>query len=327
MVVDASMIGRAVAVLRAGGIVAVPTETVYGLGADATNDDAVRRVFAVKGRPVDHPLIVHLADVSRIDDWAIDVSDDARRLAATFWPGPLTLLLRRAPSASDVVAGGRSTIAVRVPDHPVTLALLRALGRGLAAPSANRFGRVSPTTAAHVRADLGDEVDLVIDGGPCTVGVESTIVDMTGDQPVVVRAGAITAEQLSAVLGRTVAVATIAAEVGSPEAAAPGTLAAHYAPDARVHLTDAAGVAELLRRLLASVDGRIGLLAPGVVDDIPDGVVELEPAGQATEYATVLYSRLRQADRLGIDHLVCVPPESEGIGVAVIDRLRRAASR
>lgn len=325
--IDESEVARAVDVLRGGGLVALPTETVYGLGADASDDDAVRRVFAVKGRPADHPLIVHIADVERLDDWAADVPSTARRLAAAFWPGPLTLLLWRGPNVSDVVTGGRPTIAVRVPDHPLALAVLRAFGGGIAAPSANRFGKVSPTTAAHVRSDLGDDVDLVLDGGPCTVGVESTIVDLTGPRPVVLRVGAITAERLTDVLAEPVLVhGGDAAPSASGGALAPGMLASHYAPEARVHLVDVDEVDEVLVALLAADEGLVALLAPTVLPGVPDGVVELEPAGPPEEYAAVLYARLRQADRLGVRHLVCVAPPAEGIGLAVVDRLRRAAA-
>jgi L-threonylcarbamoyladenylate synthase len=176
---SAGEIERAVAALRSGGLIALPTETVYGLGADASNDDAVRRVFEVKGRPSDHPLIIHLADAAQLEQWAASVSPTAQLLADAFWPGPLTLLVERSSSVSPVVTGGRPTVGIRVPDHPVALELLRTFGGGVAAPSANRFGRVSPTTAAHVIADLGDDVDVVLDGGPCRVGVESTIVDLT----------------------------------------------------------------------------------------------------------------------------------------------------
>lgn len=327
-VIDEDEVARAVAVLRRGGLVALPTETVYGLGADASADDAVRRVFVVKGRPADHPLIVHVADADRLADWVAEVPPSARVLATEFWPGPLTLLLRRGPHVSDVVTGGRPTVAVRVPAHPVTLAVLRAFRGGIAAPSANRFGKVSPTTAAHVRADLGDDVDMVLDGGPCAIGVESTIVDLTGARPAVLRTGAITAERLSEVLGVPVDRADDEPSPGPAGGArAPGMLDSHYAPDARVHLVDADDAVDVLADLLAANDGLVGLLAPGVMDDVPDAVVELEPAGPPDDYAAVLYARLRQADRLGLRHLVCVPPPTEGIGSAVIDRLQRASRR
>ena len=196
-------VDRALAVLRAGGLVAIPTETVYGLAADASNPEAVRRIFAVKRRPADHPLIVHIADQAEMNDWAAILPDAAVILADACWPGPLTLLVPRGSRVLDDVTGGRSTVGLRVPAHPLTLELLHRFGGGLAAPSANRFGRVSPTTADHVRADLGDEVDFVFDGGPCPIGVESTIVDCTVDPPQVLRPGAITADEVAALLQRS----------------------------------------------------------------------------------------------------------------------------
>ncbi len=321
---------RAAEVLRSGGLVAFPTETVYGLGADATRSDAVARIFHVKGRPVDHPLIVHLGDPDLLDAWAESIPPEARLLADAFWPGPLTLLLWRSPKVSDVVTGGRPTVGLRVPDHPVARALLEEFGGGVAAPSANRFGRVSPTSAADVVAELGDDVDFVLDGGPCTVGVESTIVDLTGDEPLVLRPGGVSGERLGEVLGREPARAAAAA-VGTREARSPGMLPAHYAPRARVDVVDADAAVDRLTRSLGEPGpgGRstvVGLLAPYTVADVPEGVVVLEPAGPPEEYARLLYSRLRQADRLGVEVLVCIPPPEVGIGVAVADRLRRAGA-
>ncbi len=323
-------VGRAVEVLRRGGLVAFPTETVYGLGADAEQPEAVARVFSAKGRPVDHPLIVHIGDAALLDAWADVVPPEARLLADAFWPGPLTLLLWRGPKVVDVVTGGRPTVGLRVPDHPVARALLEAFGGGVAAPSANRFGRVSPTTAADVVAELGEGVDLVLDGGACTVGVESTIVDLTGGEPVVLRPGGVSGERLGEVLGRE-PVRAGAARAGTKEARAPGMLPAHYAPRARVEVVDEGSAPDHLARALRAADppGRspvVGLLAPHSLADVPDGVVVLEPAGGPEEYARLLYGRLRQADRLGVEVLVCIPPADVGIGVAVADRLRRAAA-
>jgi L-threonylcarbamoyladenylate synthase len=310
--------------LREGGLVAFPTETVYGLGADAEQPDAVRRIFAAKGRPADHPLIVHLGDPDLVEAWADAVPPAAHLLADAFWPGPLTLLLWRSPKVPDVVTGGRGTVGLRVPDHPAARALLDAFGGGVAAPSANRFGRVSPTTAAHVVAELGPAVDVVLDGGPCTVGVESTIVDLTGDAPVVLRPGGVSTERLGEVLGKVPASAT-SAPTSATAARAPGMLAAHYAPRARVELASEEEVGSLLAARLAE-GSQTGLLAGRTLPGVPDEVVVLEPAGPAEEYARLLYARLRQADRLGLDVLVCVPPPAAGIGVAVLDRLRRAAT-
>ena len=207
-------IARAAEVVRRGGLVAFPTETVYGLGADARDPRAVARIFAVKGRPSDHPLIVHVGSADAMEEWALDVPVLAHTFAARFWPGPLTLVLRRAADVLDEVTGGQHTVGLRVPSHPVALALIRASGCALAAPSANRFGRVSPTTAAHVRDDLGDDVDLILDGGPCEVGVESTIVDLSGREPAILRPGGVPREALEAVAGTAIPVRTVIAGLG-----------------------------------------------------------------------------------------------------------------
>jgi L-threonylcarbamoyladenylate synthase len=320
----------AAAVLHAGGLVGFPTETVYGLGADAASPGALRRLFAVKGRPADHPVIVHIAAGDQLDRWAVDVPPAARLLAATFWPGPLTLILRRARHVADEVTGGRETVGVRTPDSPVALALLRAFDGGIAAPSANRFGQVSPTTAAAVRAELGDEVDIVLDGGPCRIGVESTIVDCTVDAPTIVRLGAIDADAVGRILGQAVRYAADGA------VAAPGTLASHYAPRARVEVIEGDALAATARVYCAR-GCRVGVIAPKTADAARDGIDEIDgiagiagvdvlaaPA-DADEYARVLYERLRDADRRDLDVLLVVAPAEAGIGAAVADRLRRAA--
>jgi L-threonylcarbamoyladenylate synthase len=321
--VTTAAVARAARVLRAGGLVAFPTETVYGLGADASSDAALARLYAVKRRPADHPVIVHLGDPDQLDAWGRDISDDARLLAVSCWPGPLTIVVRRNEQrVSDVVTGGRDTVGLRVPDQALALDLLREFGGGIAAPSANRFGRVSPTTAAHVRADLGSDVDAILDGGPSAVGVESTIVDCSGDRIRILRRGGIPAEQLGRVLGRDVGEA---AEGDGP--AAPGRLAAHYQPRARVVVvghTDAA-VEEARRRL----DGgdRTGLLALAPhPTDLPAGLDILGAPGDPAEYARILYRCLRDADARSLDVVVVVPPGVEGVGAAVEDRLRRAAA-
>ncbi len=223
-------VARAVELLRDGELVAFPTETVYGLGADAENRDAVHRLYAVKGRPVDHPVIVHLARADQLDDWAVEISMAARTLTRAFWPGPLTVVVRRSTRVPDEVTGGLDTVGLRVPAHRVAHELLEAFGGGVAAPSANRFGRVSPTTADAVREELGGDVPLVLDGGPSNVGVESTIVDCSTDEPRVLRLGGVTAEDLSARFGHDLPVG------GATRA--PGTLASHYAPTARVEVVD-----------------------------------------------------------------------------------------
>jgi L-threonylcarbamoyladenylate synthase len=227
-----SDIEKAAGVLRAGGLVALPTETVYGLGANAEDPAAVARIFQVKGRPLSHPLIVHIGGAEQLDDWLQDVPQAARLLAEHFWPGPLTLVLRRGSRVPLEATGGLETVAVRVPDHPVALALLSAFGGGVTAPSANRFGSVSPTTADHVRAELGEAVDFVLDGGPCGVGVESTIVDVTGEVPSILRPGGVTREDLEAVLGHPLAVHS------TSRVRVPGQHPSHYAPRARVVLVE-----------------------------------------------------------------------------------------
>lgn len=292
---------QALAVLRAGGLVAIPTETVYGLAADASNEQAVRRIFDAKGRPADHPLIVHVATAEQLPDWAAEVPPAAAVLADACWPGPLTLLVPKAARVLDVVTGGRPTVGIRVPAHPLTTELLTRFGGGLAAPSANRFGKVSPTTADHVRADLGDAVDFVLDGGACPVGVESTIVDCTTDPPQVLRPGGIPTEHIAALLGGDVAGA------GGPSRA-PGMLAAHYAPRARVLL---AGSAAEAASLVASHRGARLL-------DCSEDLVGA---------ARSLYANLRAADDDGIEVVVAVLPPATGLGHAIRDRLAKAAVR
>ncbi|HEY6234544.1 MAG TPA: L-threonylcarbamoyladenylate synthase, partial [Candidatus Elarobacter sp.] len=247
------VVARAVGVLRGGGVVAIPTETVYGLAADVANEAAIARVYAIKGRPAEHPLIVHVHDAPALDGYVADVTPALRALAARFWPGPLTAIVARGPRTPRTVTGGQDTVAVRVPDHPLALAILAAFGGALAAPSANRFGRISPTSGDHVRTDLGDEVDLIVDGGPARVGIESTIVDLTGAVPAVLRAGTITASQLGDALG-----APVVTRVGGA-VRAPGTLASHYAPRAQLVLVDVdARDAEARRR--ADAGERVALL-------------------------------------------------------------------
>jgi L-threonylcarbamoyladenylate synthase len=321
MVTDAE-IDRAAEVLRGGGLVAFPTETVYGLGADAANPAALRHLYAVKGRPASHPVIVHLAGAASLDAWARDVPAVARTLAEACWPGPLTLVLARRERVPDEVTGGRDTVGVRVPDHPLALRLLRAFDAGIAAPSANRFGGVSPTSAADVHADVGGDVDVVLDGGPCAVGVESTIVAFShhgaGAEPVILRPGGVSPEQIQELAGQPVPVRR------AVDGGAPGTLASHYAPRARVVLVDDGGVAE--RAVEARERGlRVGVLAEKRPDDLPAGTVVLESPRDADDYARVLYARLRAADDADLDIVLAVPPAEVGIGIAVADRLRRAA--
>jgi L-threonylcarbamoyladenylate synthase len=312
-------IARAADALRAGALVAFPTETVYGLGADAASSSAVERLFAVKGRPADHPVIVHMAEAGALADWASDVPPAAAALADACWPGPLTLVLRRAPGVSDRVTGGLDTVALRVPDQPVALALLRAFGGGVAAPSANRFGRVSPTTAADVRADLGDDVDVVLDGGPCRVGVESTIVDVARDEPAILRLGGVAPERVEQILGRPVDVLV------DGEVRAPGTLASHYAPSARVRVVHHEQLVAAAAEELAA-GAHVGVVVATVPDALDTGVVVIGAPATVDEYARLLYRYLRAADARALDVLLAVAPPSVGIGAAVADRLRRAAT-
>ncbi|MGW3009879.1 L-threonylcarbamoyladenylate synthase [Streptomyces sp. NPDC001219] len=319
MTVRTSDIAKAAGVLRAGGLVALPTETVYGLGADAENPAAVARIFQVKGRPPAHPLIVHIGAAEQLGDWVEDVPEAARLLAERFWPGPLTLVLRRGRRVPLEATGGLETVAVRVPDHPVALALLSAFGGGVTAPSANRFGSVSPTTAGHVGAELGEAVDFVLDGGPCEVGVESTIVDVTGDVPSILRPGGVTREDLEAVLGRPVAVPT------ASRVRVPGQHPSHYAPRARVVLVEPERVvaeAELAQEL----GHQVGVFLPPSVADAPvkaHAVVAVPTSMGA--YARGLYGFLRALDQRGCDLIVASLPAEEGLGLAIANRLRRAA--
>ncbi len=322
MTVTPEALARAVRALRCGGLVAFPTETVYGLGADARNPEAVRHLYAVKGRPVDHPVIVHLPDAPDLDEllapWADRLPTPARHLAAACWPGPLTLVLERAAAVPLEVTGGHHTVGVRVPDQPVAQALLAAFGGGIAAPSANRFGRVSPTTAAHVLADLDGDVDVVLDGGPCRVGVESTIVDCTGE-PTILRLGGVTRERVEAVVGVPVPVRTDGTR------AAPGTRASHYSPAATVVVVTADEVTTRAAALLAR-GMRVGLLATAPPSDLPAAVQRLDTPGDVDDLARDLYRLLRDADALQLDVLLAVAPPAAGLGAAVADRLARAAT-
>lgn len=295
-------IDRAARILDEGGIIGLPTETVYGLAALALDRKAVERVFEVKGRPRTHPLIVHLASVAEIDTWGV-IDENARALARTFMPGPFTLLVPRTPLVPDWVTGGRDTVALRVPAHEVAHKLLLAVGTAVVAPSANRFGKVSPTTARHVVDDLGDDVDVVLDGGPCEVGVESTIVECVDGQVRVLRHGAITEEQIEEVVS-----GALSPDRGSSRA--PGMLKSHYAPRAKVLLVENAFDAEhQLARASETGKRAIRLFH----DD-------------ARVYAENLYSDLRKADEIGADVVVAILPPDSGIGRAVRDRLVKAAA-
>ena len=302
----------AAAHLKAGDLVVFPTETVYGLGADASNSEAVARIYSVKGRPSDHPLIVHIASMDRMGDWAREVPEYAITLARSFWPGPMTLILKRSELAGDFITGGQDSVGVRVPNHVVALALLEAFekagGRGVAAPSANRFGHVSPTTAAAVIEELGDFLskdDAVLDGGACDVGVESTIIACTGTAPSVLRPGAISVAMIEESTGLKVT-------QSDKETRVSGSLENHYAPIAKVLLCD------------VPIAGQ-GFIALEAIET-PEGVIRLASPNNDEEFARILYSALRDADARGLSEVVVAQPIGMGIAVAIRDRLARAAN-
>ena len=299
--------------LADGRLVAFPTETVYGLGADATNSEAIARIYATKGRPADHPLIVHIASLDAMGDWAIDINDFAIALARDFWPGPMTLILRRSELAQDFVTGNQSTVGLRVPQHPIALALLEQFtklgGKGVAAPSANRFGAVSPTTAEAVDQELGQYLldgDLILDGGPSQVGLESTIIDCTGDRPRILRPGAITAEMIEESTGLH-----LDESIDQPSTRVSGSLDSHYAPMAKVILD------------IDPIAGD-GFIAP-VEITTPDGVIRLSAPASTQHYARELYGALRAADAQGLKRVVVISPQGVGLAEAIRDRLKRAA--
>ena len=307
----ADAMARAAEHLKAGSLVAFPTETVYGLGADATNPDAVARIYKAKGRPADHPLIVHLGDMQDIAEWSDEIPDYAIALARNFWPGPMTLILKRSALAKDFITGGQETVGLRVPDHVIALALLNEFkklgGKGIAAPSANRFGHVSPTTSAAVTAELSDyleENDLILDGGPSQVGVESTIIDCTGELPKILRPGAVTKEMIIETTGLSIADSLSDIRVS-------GSLENHYSPAAKVVLDIAP----------ESGDGYIALANI----ETPAGVIRLASPQNNEEFARVLYTALRSADQQELARVVVAQPAGDDISVAIRDRLLRAS--
>lgn len=308
------------ALLQEGGVVAFPTETVYGLGADAENSEAVRRIFRIKGRPADHPLIVHLAGVSSIDYWARQIPDIALRLAERFWPGPLTIVLRRTSRVSDLVTGGLDTVGIRVPAHPVAQSLLQEFAGGIAAPSANRFGRISPTCAEHVREELGSGPDLILDGGDCQVGLESTIITLAGDRPLLLRPGGISIAELNEVIGEEVEL------LGQPDPAqrAPGSHAVHYAP-----LTPACVIStkELQSMVSCHVSAGHSVATLCFSETDPAGgqaagsvLMPNNPVG----YARALYAALRRLDTAGYDMILVEDPPKTEPWRAIRDRIQRA---
>jgi L-threonylcarbamoyladenylate synthase len=317
---SADQLSDAALILQQGNLVAFPTETVYGLGADATNPLAVAKIYEAKGRPADHPLIVHILSMQIMSEWADEIPIYAISLAREYWPGPITLILKRSSLAKDFITGGQDTVGLRVPDHNVALALLEAFhaigGKGIAAPSANRFGQVSPTTAQAVSDELGDYLtadDRILDGGPCAIGIESTIIDCTGPSPKILRPGAITAEMIADTTGLALLDSTGLALLDSTgnTIRVSGSLEAHYSPAAKV----------LLDQSPVSGQGFIALASI----QTPEGVIRLASPNSDEEFAQVLYSALRSADNKNLKTVVIAQPQGDGIAIAVRDRLKRAA--
>ena len=312
----ATAIKDAAAALNKGDLVAFPTETVYGLGADATNKNAIARIYKVKGRPVGHPIIVHISSLTNLDKWARDIPEYAVKLARTFWPGPMTLILPRTDLAKDFITGGQDNVGIRIPSHTVALALLKEFedqgGLGVAAPSANRFGAVSPTTANAVELELADflsENDQILDGGPCSVGVESTIINCTQDKPSILRPGAVTTEMVEDTLGITIELNTLNSKTIQIKAA--GLLESHYAPKAKVFLTGSPTLG----------DGFIALDSY----ETPAGAVRIAAPKTNEEYAQVLYEAFRLADGKGLGRVFVIPPIGDGLAAAINDRLAKSA--
>jgi L-threonylcarbamoyladenylate synthase len=301
---DPTSLHRAVEVLGNGGVVAIPTETVYGLAAAVNNPSSLNKVFSVKGRPTTHPLIAHLSSIEQLNEWAIDISDDAKSLANACWPGPLSILLKKSVNLPYLVTGNRETAVFRVPANDFTRRLIDATQVPLAAPSANRFGKVSPTTAQHVLDDLGSDVDLIIDGGPCTIGVESTIVDFTCDPPQLLRPGGIPQEDIELILGK-------ALQGQQGESRDSGMLQSHYSPSCQILIANDLAHANVLLAQQETMGNRTRLTL--FSDDLPI-------------YASTLYSQMRKADADGLDSLITIKPNQQGLGRAIFDRLMKASA-
>lgn len=313
---------HAARLLRAGELVAFPTETVYGLGADAANPVAVAKIFAAKGRPADHPLIVHLPDATHLERWARDIPAEAYALAETFWPGPLTLILKRHPDVPNAVTGGQDSVGLRVPNHPLALELLHAFDGGIAAPSANKFGRISPTTAQHVRDDLGNAVSMILDGGPCQVGIESTILNLTGKRAMLLRPGMLSAIDIGRVLGRV----PLSPDdpLAPPAVRASGTLEAHYAPRTPLVLMPDDSLPIALRNAIVQKE-RVAVLAMHPAPfEMPLVIWQVAP-DDPSGYAQELYANLRALDALGCDRIYVQKPVGQP-WQAIYDRLKRAAA-
>lgn len=315
-------IQKAVRLLHQGNLVAIPTETVYGLGADAKNPEAVKRIFAAKGRPADHPLIAHLPDKAALTDWAIEIPDNAWKLAEHFWPGPLTLVLLKHPDVPMEVTGGQNTVALRVPNHPVALSVLQAFGGGIAAPSANRFCRISPTQASHVEEELGDKVDMILDGGACEVGLESTIVDLSGELPKLLRPGQISKAEIESVLQQPLLLPEADEKIH-----APGMMEVHYAPEAHTILCNIEQIKEILTGEVFHRNYKIGVLTYDNKLESAINVQVIVMPKEVNAYSHDLYNALRQLDNDWIDIiLVEMPPQTE-VWLAVNDRLEKSAKQ
>lgn len=307
------LINQAVITLKQGGLVAFPTETVYGLGADAKNEAAIARIFAAKGRPSNHPLIVHIPDLSALSDWAVDISPDAMMLAKAFWPGPLTLILKKAPAVLSAITGGQATVGLRVPKHPVANALLQAFGGGIAAPSANQFTHISPTMAEAVREELGNKVDMILDGGLCEVGLESTIVDMTGDVPVILRPGMISVNDIEKVLKKTVLLKSSQTTI-----VAPGMHHLHYSPHTMTRLVNpSSGIT------LTQDDLPAAMLTYSKIQ-LPN-IQSVEIADDPSQYAHDLYRLLRQMDHANLKTILIEAVPEIPSWDAIRDRIGKAA--
>jgi L-threonylcarbamoyladenylate synthase len=311
-------IAAAVKALQAGELVAFPTETVYGLGANAGNPAAVRKIFELKGRPTSHPVIVHLHDTKNLERWVLEMPADAKKLAAAFWPGPLTLVMRRAPAVSDTVTGGQDTVAVRVPSHPIARQLLAAFGGGIAAPSANRFGHVSPTRAEHVRDEFGQDIKLVLDGGDCKVGLESTIVACIGDSPRLLRPGSITMSQLRAVVPSVLT----GPDPSAPRA--PGTVPRHYSPDTPVTLVPSRRLVDVMSEFTDRQE-KVAVLSQRPPSTANRFMTWINAGTRAEHYARGLYSNLRTLDRSGAKVILVEEVPAGEAWDAIRDRLKRAA--
>jgi L-threonylcarbamoyladenylate synthase len=324
-IATADAITRAADLLRQGRLVAFPTETVYGLGADAANADAVAGIFKAKGRPADHPLIVHIANIDGLYDWAGSVPEAALKLADRFWPGPLAMILNKKTEVPLAVTGGQQTVGLRMPDHPVALALLKSFGGGVAAPSANRFCRISPTQASHVSEELGDAVDMILDGGACRVGVESTIIDLSGGKPRLLRPGHITRQQIEAVLQTELLMPSAPAKETREEVRAPGMMAVHYAPTTPAMRCTAELLPNKIKQLIAE-GKKIGLLSYRLDIAETAQIHVLRLPEQAADYAQSLYAALRELDNLKLDIILIEQPPQTEAWRAINDRLGKAAA-